>query len=621
MDGQNLDSESLLPSGHKLDLLVTVTDFYGSERTIFTHDPPAVREREHRHILRFEFERPKAGKVRSDFDLDNLPSLAFAARASASYPGAFPPAQIEEIDSVLAARQMSWPARERFLDLNFGHYRALGMNAEEAVLLDGSVLDNKPIFATVQAVRSHAAFREVDRRLIYIDPHPYKSQSRTRLPAPGFFTTIRGALSDLPRHEPISDELAEISRLNEQIRRLKSTIAVTRPKIIALVDELTEGGLSQPFSLEDLRRWRIAAAGLMARTEMLHSNWFRSLLLESVDLIAQLITTVLGYTPGSPAAQWISEVIEAWAQRNGIFSGSFVMPQGVDSDLKLPPAGSFVVNFGVQYKRRRLTFVIQAINDLYPRVREPGFCPTSSGELDLLKGKMYQCLEALDVYDSPTFLSADLSARVRELFETLRPSSEALSVPSVSLFVETYYDAITTMIGQLGRECDLASVNENTDVVLAALSASEMGGACRREIISSYLGFVYWDILLLPTISALNLGAGKIEEILVDRISPEDAKTITLGDGGPSLLGGSFIGFGGFLSRAIRENDYLWGRLHAIDRLFDLVASTVPVGDVSGLDIRELKKRAFEAVLRSEAQRLRAVPELIERVRAAVARL
>lgn len=28
------------------------------------------------------------------------------------------------------------------------------------------------------------------------------------------------------------------------------------------------------------------------------------------------------------------------------------------------------------------------------------------------------------------------------------------------------------------------------------------------------------------------------------------------------LLGGTLAGFGGFLSRATRENDYLWERLH-----------------------------------------------------------
>ena len=35
------------------------------------------------------------------------------------------------------------------------------------------------------------------------------------------------------------------------------------------------------------------------------------------------------------------------------------------------------------------------------------------------------------------------------------------------------------------------------------------------------LGYFYWDILLRPAVSTLSLEAGPIEEILIDRISPE----------------------------------------------------------------------------------------------------
>jgi hypothetical protein len=317
----------------------------------------------------------------------------------------------------------------------------------------------------------------------------------------------------------------------------------------------------------------------------------------------------------------VGEVIELWAQQSGIFSGSFVMPPGVDSDKDLPPAGHFVVNFGVLYKRRRLSFVIQAVNDLYPRLNEPGFCPTASGELDLLKRQLYRCLAALDIYDTPAFLSADMVARVRALFEPSQEVSAASPLPGVNAFVERENDAIGRMMDQLGRECGLAALNENTDAVLAELSTSGMGPNCRREIMSGYLGFVYWDIVLLPTTKALNLGAGRIEEILVDRISPDDATALALDNDRPVLLGGTFAGFGGFMSRAIRENDYLWGRLHAVDRLVDLVASTAFADDGPGFDVGSFKKRAFAAVLRTEASRLTSVPDLISRLQTASARL
>ncbi|MFB8828732.1 patatin-like protein [Azotobacter sp. CWF10] len=235
--------ESLLPQGARLDLLVTVTDFRGIERPIFIHDPPVAYEREHRHLLRFGLDHRKTGHLLSDFDVDNFPSLAFAGRATASFPGAFPPARIREIDEILAERHIPWPARAHFLERNFRHYRERGENPEEAVLLDGSVLDNKPIMACVEAIRTHCAFREVDRRLVFIDPHPGIGKAAPGAGVPGFFATLRGALSDLPRHDPVYNELAVISRYNVQARRLKTAISSARPLVAKLIGQATAGGL------------------------------------------------------------------------------------------------------------------------------------------------------------------------------------------------------------------------------------------------------------------------------------------------------------------------------------------------------------------------------------------
>ena len=87
------------------------------------------------------------------------------------------------------------------------------------------------------------------------------------------------------------------------------------------------------------------------------------------------------------------------------------------------------------------------------------------------------------------------------------------------------------------------------------------------------------------------------------------------------LLGGTFAGFGGFLSRATRENDYLWGRLHAVDRLFDILASTLPTSAREAIDFHALKKAAFERVIEEEAGRLSLIPDLVARIRDAISAL
>src|SRR5262245_60570294 len=99
---------SLLPMSQRLDLIVMLTDYHGYQHLVQIHDPPLIHEREHHHVLRFAYRRNATGDVESDFELANAPALAFAARATSSFPGAFPPARIAEMDDVVARRGATW---------------------------------------------------------------------------------------------------------------------------------------------------------------------------------------------------------------------------------------------------------------------------------------------------------------------------------------------------------------------------------------------------------------------------------------------------------------------------------------------------------------------------------
>src|SRR3546814_6081723 len=73
----------LVPAGQPIDLFVSVTDFAGHSMPLSLHSPPRVTEQEHRLILHFR-QDGRTGKR-----LDDVPGLAVAARATASFPGAF----------------------------------------------------------------------------------------------------------------------------------------------------------------------------------------------------------------------------------------------------------------------------------------------------------------------------------------------------------------------------------------------------------------------------------------------------------------------------------------------------------------------------------------------------
>ena len=102
---------ALVPTGQPVDLFVSVTDFAGHSASLALNSPPRVTEQEHRLVIHFR-QDPKAPE-----GLDDVPALAAAARATASFPGAFPPFMVGELDRVLQARKEGLPYAMVFLDV------------------------------------------------------------------------------------------------------------------------------------------------------------------------------------------------------------------------------------------------------------------------------------------------------------------------------------------------------------------------------------------------------------------------------------------------------------------------------------------------------------------------
>jgi hypothetical protein len=144
-----------------------------------------------------------------------------------------------------------------------------------------------------------------------------------------------------------------------------------------------------------------------------------------------------------------------------------------------------------------------------------------------------------------------------------------------------------------------------------------MPQALRRKVLLAYLGFPFYDTVTLPLLRSNTLG--EFEPVKVDRISPDDCTTIRKGGAAACLRGVEFYNFGAFFSRAYRENDYLWGRLHGAERMIDLIVSALPEGQqIDPTDLSHFKRDAFLAILDEEAGRLLADPALISTVRAEV---
>jgi hypothetical protein len=162
----------------------------------------------------------------------------------------------------------------------------------------------------------------------------------------------------------------------------------------------------------------------------------------------------------------------------------------------------------------------------------------------------------------------------------------------------------------LADRLDLKSADDEADLLFSQ-ALSGLPKPERRALILAYLGFPFYDIATLPLLQGE--GLDEFDAVKVDRISPDDATAIRSGGAAATLKGIQFNSFGAFFSRAYRENDYLWGRLHGADRLIDILVSTLPEGArFPQAAVAELKRDAFRAILEEERPRLTQIGPLFD---------
>lgn len=557
----------LLPPGQPLDLFVTVTDYTGHPQSLKLNSPPRIEETEHRLILSFNDPGQQGGS------LGDSAELAFAARATASFPGAFPPLNIGEMDRVLAARGHPWPTRTAFLDKIFP---GRAQEAEKAALIDGSVLANAPFRPAIDALRDRPARREVDRRFVYIDPKPGRRSVRlTRSGAaelPGFFATILSAMSDIPREQPIRDSLESIEGRSARIRRMQRIVDAMRPDVEAAIEALfgLTFFLDRPTPAR-LRGWREKAQDRAARDSgYAFSAYAHAKLSVIVEEIAGLVARQ------NPAVR--DEAFEAlrvrlWAE---------IRARGIDRVTGGPGKGASAAAIGffrsqdLGFRIRRLRFVLRTVAGLQDtdRITDP--------EAEPLRAAIFRLL------------------------------GEYLERERTSFYAPLPHEDAAALLDSVAAQRDLLTLDEEADTALA-----EAFGACpkaeRRAILFSYLGFPFYDLTTLPLLQGE--GLQEFDPVKVDRISPDDAPAIRAGVAN-TLKGVQFNSFGAFFSRSYRENDYLWGRLHGAERLFDIVVSSA--GLPSGFN-SDLKYALLAAILDEEEPRLSEIGPLIAALRAEIA--
>jgi patatin-related protein len=611
-------SSSLLPSGQELDLFVTVTDFYGCQQLMQIHDPAVIHELEHRHVLHFKYRRRMSGTIESDFNIENAPALAFAARATSSIPGAFPPARIIEMDQLVRERSAVWPRRSEFIKQNFEQYARMNVDVTSVPFIDGSVLNSRPFREAITAIHGRPAYREVDRRLVYIDPSPASGSSPTHHGMPGFFTTLKGALSDIPLAQPLTDELGWISRFNEQARRLRAIIEGARPHINRLVSEVTASNYDQTITEGQIRSWREQANIKAAHDAgFAYEAYVRLKLASARGFVSKLIIDIRGVHPRSPFARAIAEIVDAWATQAGVTyelaDNSSLQAEVATNSETTSKWVPFLQAFDVDYRKRRLHFLIEGQNRLYQMLGLNGFEELDATSIDRLKRKFYECIEPLDQREATTPLDKATGNLVDDIFRSAPSPGEFREIVKYAQsFVAKHKDKLDRLIERLGSDIDLNASTLDIDVLLAETEGWPPSGL--HEVLVNYLGFPFWDALTFPIMPWREVG--EFNEIRVDRVSPRDAIGIER-LASFRIKGTAFNQLAAFLSRSYRENDYLLGRLHAVDRLIDIVCDAAGPDAVSRTAVAAMKRNAILRILDVEEPNLPTCKNMIAELRAA----
>src|SRR5262249_2168641 len=478
---------SLLPPGHSLDLFVPLTDYHGYHQLLPIHDPPLIHELEHHHVLHFAYRRKAGGEVDSDFSLDNAPALAFAARATSSFPGAFPPARIVEMDGVAAERQDPWPRRLDFLERSFPRHLRAALDPAMCSFIDGAVLNNRPFREAISAIHGRPAYRQVDRRLVYIDPDPAMAAA-PQYRVPGFFATLRGALSGIPSAQPRTHDLSWVIDFNNQVRRVRDIIDSARPQISRLVSRLITVPLDRPIGAEQIRIWREQVNAHVVRDAgFAYAGYVRLKLASVRTFIAELIVKLRG-VHDAPLSRMVAEVIDVWASRRGLdYVESDATVENISPD-SLAPWAKFLLAFDVGYRERRLHFLIEGQNRLYQLLDEARFEGLDPLVVDRLKREFYARLEGLRRRAGVGFFRTETCELVARVFPHAPTAPEIRNVEAVAgLFVDAHEAELDRLLDQLSAEISLDASTRDMDELLATLSPEVWHPDARREVLINYL--------------------------------------------------------------------------------------------------------------------------------------
>lgn len=591
------------PGDHPIDLLVTIADLESRSTAPPLHAPgrssgaqsPPGGGALHTVPLRLRY-RPGVERC----DLRDDAALLFAALAAASSPGVLPPVAIGDVHRTLGS---AGPPGDRFEDRLFRHERLAGREPGDALFAGGDEAGGSLFELAVRAIGERPAARQVRRRLVYVDPDPEP-------PASGGRGRLRRAIpkaAGVRRRERTAEDVLAVHEHNRRVAEIEAVIDAARGAVASLLDEHLDG--LSPDATERIESWRRMVNQRAAElTGLGHCAYARLKITSAVAQLAGIVNELFDHPEESDPAAFVREAVGAWACDRGLLCGS-------DERLSVRQV-PFLRAFDLDYRRRRLRFLIRRLDACYDKAPDPPGSLPPRGEIDWVKASLSRSEQRL-----AQLAAGDLPPQSAGLEECLEP---AFGAAAMRRALAAAPSDPARHAGQHAHRLDRAEKHLvailTTEVPAVHRSALEvfermrsLGWSCdlRRDLLVRYLGFPLWDTLVYPLQRLA--GIEHLTRVPVVRLGPQERALTPRSDAGHGDTAPCDSDV--LLERAARERAYLFGRLHTAERLVDLLAdAATPPGAPLRLDAPERRRfqlQALRAATAAEKPGLRSIPGVL----------
>ena len=443
-------SESQLsPLVDELDLYVTSTDLQGVVLPIRLSDA-LVYERRYRNVLHFVYSAKELSgeETRNDFHVKYNPFLAYAARCTSSFPFAFEPMTLCDMDSLLAvlpnfngnmSSRSSSDLWQRFYRDYLDPRGVSTVPFPQRAFGDGGYLDNKPFSYATETLGNRNADVPVDRKLIYIEPspeHPEDDVDKTQ--KPDAIENVMKALLTLPRYETIREDLQRVQDRNRLIERVNAIAAgVDRDEYVVRMAAATVadagqaaastkelGALAIPESsqlwaqkrLTDEEVGRLQLSDMVKRKGRAYAAYQRLRISAVTDELAALVARVAGFDEKSDYFMIVRSLVRGWRVLSYVDNRD---PGQVDG---LPTTNQFLFDFDLSYPIRRVNYLRNKADALYR------FDKNLVGMIDLEVSTVSPGNNELNGGEKDAFRADLLSSKkqLNDLFVDLRSNARSL---------------------------------------------------------------------------------------------------------------------------------------------------------------------------------------------------